>query len=164
MNTASASDRHQARNTGITHPDFIHAASGFAWPIVALVIVLMLHAPLLIALNSLRTRLSDLHSLKLGSLELDIDEKRLRPPPADVAKALSALSAGDIEKLQHSYKTCNPKHVPSKNLEAAGIVHRESNAECATLDPDLGMRTRNYLFNLVAAEVGRSDELNLKDD
>lgn len=147
------------------HPEFVRALSAFAWPVTALAILAVLHAPLAGALNAIRSHIADLHRLKVGALELETNELRLPAAPADVAKALSELSATDIEKLlKHGYKDCNSKHIPSRQMEEVGIVHQEPGAKCATLDPRLGLHTRNYLFKLVAAEVGRSFEPDLEDE
>jgi hypothetical protein len=101
----------------------------------------------------------------VGALELETNELRLPPAPQDVAKALSELSGADIERLlKHGYKDCNSKHIPSHHMEEVGIVRREPGAQCATLDPKLGWHTRNYLFKLVAAEVGKPFEPDLNGE
>jgi hypothetical protein len=144
-------------------PDALGSVAPFAWPVVALIVFATLHGSAGTALKAISQRLTQMHSLKAGALEIVVNESTLPLVPPTVARAIAGLSPGDVEKLlKHSYENCRKK-APPASFEQLGILKVQSKS-CLTITDDIGRPTRAYLFRLVAVEVANAPEpMDLND-
>jgi len=146
----------ETERTKLSMADALGSVVPFAWPVVVLIVFATLHGPLGTALRAVSQRLTQMHSLKAGSLEIVVNEATLPLVPPIVARAIAGLSPGEVEKLlKHSYEDC--KRQPPPSFELMGIVKKQSKL-CATITDDIGKPTRAYLFRLVAVEVASAPE------
>ncbi|WP_141630394.1 hypothetical protein [Sinorhizobium meliloti] len=158
-------------------PSILELVKAALWPAIALIALLMFFSPLSQIIMSVSRRADQIETLKLGSLELNIQVSQLPRADKETAEAISGMDNEMVRNLLfapdgsslfgHCYKPeidlSQNEHAAIERLASKKLVTwTKSNdpGECAehysVEITALGTKARRFLFDLISSQVSSS--------
>src|SRR5271166_3880965 len=120
-----------------------------SWPLVALLFLVVLRAPLIQILEAVSNQFSQVVSVSIEGRNVKFDLSHLpKPPNKETLDFIIKLSGSEVDYLlKHR---CGKEH---PGWVAARIEEEDKGQNCFRLTPDRGEDAREYLFKVIEAEV-----------
>jgi hypothetical protein len=159
----------------ITGTQIIQLVKAVAWPLLALVAIMLFYSPIYTTLDAISRRSEEVQTIKLGQLELSIRASDLPRPSPEVAKIITSLDEqmivqllaidGPVYRCFNNQLETNSLYLIHKSLADKKQITLTKSKELQGCEnhhsvdlTDGGKKTREFLVSLLTKQIqtGRS--------